>query len=196
MSVNSHLDKLRSDKNGATIVEFAMVSPVLLLVLMGIFDLAFNLYLDAVLQGAMQKAGRDGSIEASDYDKIDNDVKTQVGSLISDPDIEFSRTSYNNFSDVWNPEDFVDENGDGICNDGEVFEDSNGNGVHDGDRGTAGGGGAQDAVVYEARITYDRVFPLARMIALPEKVTAVGVTVMRNQPFELREIRPSTENCS
>ena len=78
MSVNSHLDKLRSDKNGATIVEFAMVSPVLLLVLMGIFDLAFNLYLDAVLQGAMQKAGRDGSIEASDYDKIDNDVKTRL----------------------------------------------------------------------------------------------------------------------
>ncbi len=196
MTRQTFLRHVRENQDGATLVEFAMVSPALLVLLMGIFDIAFNLYLDAVLQGAMEKAGRDSSIEASDYGEIDARVTEQVRDLTSSAKIEFSRTSYEDFADVWKPEDFVDSNGDGLCNDGEVFDDANANGTHDGDKGAAGGGGAQDAVVYTATITYDRMFPLARLISIPEQITAVGVTVLRNQPYQLRDITPKTGNCS
>ena len=52
------------DETGATIVEFALISPVLVLTLMGLFDLSYNFYAETMIEGAIQKAARDSTLEA------------------------------------------------------------------------------------------------------------------------------------
>lgn len=177
--------RLLRDQTGATLVEFAMVAPVLLLTLMGIFDMAYNTYTKILLEGAIQKAARDSTIEGADLKSkvIDDKVGRAVRNIAPQAELRFDRKAYTNFSDVSEPEDFTDIDGNGSCNDGEPFEDINGNGSWDSDRGVDGMGGARDAVLYTVTVEAPRLFPMARIIGLPENFTAQSVTVLRNQPF-------------
>ena len=52
------LRALRRDKRGVTVLEFAFVAPVLILILMFLFDTAYYLYARAILSGEVQAAGR------------------------------------------------------------------------------------------------------------------------------------------
>ena len=68
------LRQCRADRRGVTIVEFAMAAPVLIILLLGIFDLAQMAYVSAALHGAVQRAARDSAIESADtatQDKVD-----------------------------------------------------------------------------------------------------------------------------
>ncbi len=179
------LRRLANCREGATLVEFALVAPVLLMLIMGMFDMGHNIYTKTLLEGAVQKAARDSSIESASAqaDKIDAAVTTAVRHIAPTAKLGFSRKAYTSFSDVSRPEDFTDVDKDGICAGGEPFEDVNGNGEWDSDRGTEGFGGARDAVLYTVRIESPRLFPIANMIGLPPTFTTQAVTVLRNQPY-------------
>ncbi|KLE35482.1 TadE/TadG family type IV pilus assembly protein [Aurantiacibacter luteus] len=187
---------LRDDQSGATIVEFALILPALAMTLMALFDFSYNFYAETMIEGAVQKAARDSTVEihAGDYEALDANVERAVRRIVYSADIEFSRTAYANFSDIGRPEDYTDVNGDGICNAGEPFEDANGNGEWDDDRGSDETGGARDAVLYEVTATYGRAFPLNAFIGIDPEVSVVARTVLRNQPFSLSE-EASVENC-
>ena len=47
------LNRLRRDTRGSTIVEFAIIAPSFMILLMGVFDLGQAVYLRAVMNGAM-----------------------------------------------------------------------------------------------------------------------------------------------
>src|SRR5690606_26558416 len=142
--------RLPRDTRGATAVEFAAIAPCLLMVLLGVMDLSYNLYASTLLEGALQRAARDSTIEGAEGRQldIDNRVRDVVDDLVVDAEIKFDRRAYTDFSDISRPEEFTDANGDGTCNDGEPFEDANRNGTWDDDRGKVGMGGARDAVLY------------------------------------------------
>lgn len=188
------------DERGATIVEFALIAPVLLLTVLGIFDLGHNMYTAAMLQGAIQQAARNSTIEgsASQTDALDGIVTQAVRAISPYATLQFQRSAYASFSDVSRPEDYTDLDSDGTCNNGEPFEDVNGNGAWDADRGVAGQGGARDAVLYSVIISYPRLFPVARFIpGQTDNFTMVARTVLRNQPYGLQEsAAPATGNCS
>lgn len=193
------LHNARRDEDGVTAVEFAMVAPVFMVMLLGIFDFGFHLYAQSVLQGSLQTAARGSTLEAgtSTADDLDEYVRRSVNSVVPRADITFSRRNYQNFEDVARPEDFSDTNGDGTCNDGEPFEDVNGNGSWDQDRGRDGLGGARDAVLYSAVAEYPRLFPLHNFIDVPPQVRIEGATVLRNQPYSEQGARePEVENCT
>ncbi len=179
------LRRLGRDAEGAAAVEFAMVAPVLLLTVMGIFDMGYSMYTTSILQGAIQKAARDSSIEGAPLSAaaIDARVTRMVRHIVPGAVLAFGRKSYSSFSDVGRPEDFTDTDRDGICNNGEPFEDVNGNGTWDADRGKGGFGGARDAVLYTVTVTFDRPFPLARMLGQSQTMQLSTQTVLRNQPF-------------
>ena len=191
------LRRLTSDRKGATLVEFAMVAPVLLMLLMGMFDLGYNIYTKTLLEGAVQQAARDSTIEgASSGDSgIDAAVTEAVRAITPQAKLSFNRQAYTNFSDVSEPEDFTDVNGDGICSDGEPFEDVNGNDSWDADRGIDGFGGARDAVLYTVSVEYPRLFPVANLIGLSPTFTTESVTVLRNQPFGMQETEAVVLYC-
>lgn len=184
-----------SDESGATIMEFGLIAPVLMAMLMAVFDISYNIYATAILEGAMQEAGRNSSIEAANTNAIDSEVREQVRVAVPNAAVDFERQSYAEFTDVGQPEDYNDLNSDGVCNDGEPFEDANGNGVYDTDRGLAGQGGARDAVVLKATMTFDRFFPVMSFIGLPSTYSTSSSTVLRNQPYDINQAAPATENC-
>lgn len=188
---------IRQDTDGAALVEFALLAPVLLLTLLGLFDMSYNYYLQAQLQGSIQQASRDSTIEGAVVrsEVIDQRVRDAVDDIVPDANLRFERFAYTNFSEVSQPEDFVDLDRDGRCNDGEPFEDANGNGEWDEDRGIAGTGGARDAVLYTVTVSYRRAFGAAQIIGLPEIVSTEASTVLRNQPFGKQETIAGVGNC-
>ena len=186
------------DTRGVAAVEFALVAPALLLTIMGIFDLGYNIYANTMVQGAIQQAARDSTIEGADarLAQIDTTVTDAVRGVVPNATIVFSRRAYANFTDVARAEDFTDSDGNDSCDNGEPFEDANRNGTWDTDRGSTGQGGARDAVLYSVTVTYPRGFPMARMIGLPETVTTDAITVLRNQPYNLQDNRPAVGQCN
>ena len=141
----SFLRRLRRDQDGATLLEFAFVAPVFVLMLMGLFEFGFQVYARSVLQGALQEAARDATLEGGELNisALDGAVRDQFHNVIPSAVVTFQRTNYANFSDVRQPEEFTDNDGDGECNNNEPFEDMNDNGVWDQDRGQDGLGGAR-----------------------------------------------------
>lgn len=187
------------DEDGATLVEFAFVAPVMIVLLMGLFDLGFQTYAQTSLQGALQEAGRSSTLEpgAISYAQMDAEVTSAVQNIVPGAQVTFTRKSYQNFSDVRQPEEFTDTNNNDVCDNNEPFEDLNGNGNWDSDRGSDGAGGARDAVLYNATASFGRVFPLHRFVGLPKDITIDAGTVLRNQPFDEQANRtPVLENCT
>ena len=127
------LKRLGQDQTGATIVEFALITPALMVVLMGLFDLAYNMYTNEMLNGAVQQAARMSTVEgaAGRQEQIDSGVVAAVRAVAPGANMTFSRKAYAGFSDVNRPEDWDDDDNDGTCNNGEAFEDENDNGTWD-----------------------------------------------------------------
>ena len=195
--MNAVLNPMRDDR-GATLVEFAMIAPVLLMLLLGMFELGYNYYMAAQLQGAVQKAARDSTLQsaASSTTVIDANVSDAVHAIVPNATLAFSRRAYASFNDVHRAEDFTDVDEDGLCNNGEPFEDANGNGFWDRDRGTDGGGGARDAVLYVVEVSYPRAFNAARVVGLSDTFTTSATTVLRNQPWDAQQVHSGVGNCT
>lgn len=93
------LAKLANNRQGATIVEFALILPTLLLTLMGLFDMAHNMYTAQILNGAVQEAARNSTIQGtkSDRQALDREVKKAVLAIAREPRLPsrdlISRTS-------------------------------------------------------------------------------------------------------
>lgn len=191
------LRRVRQDTRGVAAVEFALIAPFLFMVLFGIFDISYNLYVSTVLQGATNRAARASTMQNMNDAAIDQIVRDRVGDLMRTPTLTFERKAYSNFTDVSRPEDYTDINANGACDAGEPFVDANGNGTWDADRGRSGSGGARDAVVYTVTLQYRRMFPLWKVIGIPDTVNQVSSTVLRNQPWELQQDEGSTvKNCT
>ena len=181
---------------GVTLVEFALVAPMLLMVLMGLFDLGYNMYTTAMLNGSIQDAARDSGIEGAKTATLDASVTRAVTAIVPNATLTFNRKSYSSFSKVGRAEDFTDVNGNGTCDANEPFEDANVNGSWDKDVGLAGQGGARDAVLYTVLVTYPRAFPVASFVGLPNTFTTRATMVLRNQPYGLADAGTvKTENC-
>lgn len=194
------LARLRHDREGATIVEFALLLPVLMVMLMGLLDLAYNMYTAQMLQGAIQNAARKSTIEgaAGNEAQLDGIVTTAVRTIAPTAALTFQRKAYSNFSSVNRPEDYTDSNGNGTCDANEPFEDANGNGSWDLDPGNAGFGGARDAVLYTVTVDFPRAFPVFKFIpGQTANYTMTATTVLRNQPFGASEGgAPAIGNCT
>ena len=190
--------RLAASEKGATMVEFALLAPVLLTLLMGIFDMGYNIYATILLNGSIQRAARASTLEsaAAQANAIDQIVTDTVRDISSTATITFNRKAYTNFSDVSEPEDFTDVNNDGTCDNGEPYEDVNGNGTWDQDRGIDGMGGARDAVLYTVTVRYPRLFPVANLIGLPPYFETTAQTVLRNQPYGDQTVKVTVKNCT
>ncbi|SEH16776.1 TadE-like protein [Sphingopyxis sp. YR583] len=168
--------RLRRNKRGAAMVEFALTAPVFLLILLGIFDYCWQMYAQQVLQGAVAKAGRDATLEAHSLDQqaLDEAVETQVKKVFKDATVTFNRRTFDDFSDI-KPLRWEDRNGNHEQDPSPIdcWEDG----------GRQGNGGADDVVQYTASMKFDRVLPVWRMLGQPQSKTLTATTLLRNQPF-------------
>lgn len=189
------LSRAAGDERGATILEFGLIAPILCAVMMGALDFGHSLYVQAILQGAVQKASRDSTLETSTsqatQDAIDLKVKNQVLLLNKTATVSFARRFYRDYTKAAAKiaEPFVDTNGNGTCDGpaglipGEAYTDNNNNNVWDKDGGDAGQGGARDVVVYTVSVSYPRIFPADRLIGGSGTTRLSASTILSNQPY-------------
>ena len=191
---------LRSDEKGATLTEFGFVAPILIVMIVGIFDIAHTQYTSALINGALQKAGRDISLESagSTEAQIDARVVEQVASVIpSNATITLEKLSHFDFSDIGEEEPYTDTNDDKVCNNNEPYEDTNDNGQWDANRGKSGFGGARDAVLYTAVVSYPRLFPLDAFVpGVSSNVRVRASSVLRSQPYDSQSVQVTVGNCA
>jgi Flp pilus assembly protein TadG len=192
---------LAGDKRGATIIEFAIVAPVLCMMLVGAFDISHTLYLRSTLQGIVQKVARDASLETgldtNQQTTLDNRVRSQIRALANNSTVNISRAYYRTFANASAArfEPYTDTNANGTCNGGEPYEDTNNNGVWNASGANSGQGGAKDAVVYTVAVSYPRFFPLDRFVGGSNTTTVTASTVLRNQPYGDQAV-PTVRNCT
>lgn len=184
------------DERGASMVEFALISPVMLITLFGMFDFGHGLYTRALLQGAIDKASRASTIQGATTGALDAKVTSIVRQLTPGAAAPvFTRTYYTNFGDLTMAEDYIEGNSNTVCDNGETYEDANGNGVWDASRGRTGSGGARDAVLYKVKVTYPRLFPIGTLIGQPNTQSMTAIAVLRNQPYGFQNDPTQSRTC-
>lgn len=199
------LRRLAADQRGATLVEFAFVGPVLILMIMGLFDIAHTQYTDAVLHGAVQKAGRDLTLEnaAGRTPALEARVRAQVETIMPPgAQVDFVKLSHNDFADIDEPEEILGDDppgqpGHGQCeaSKNERYIESNGVAGWQANRGAEGIGGARDAVLFTTIVTYPRMFPMYGLIGMSPEVRLEASTVLRNQPFDEQDRTTEPRDC-
>lgn len=189
--------RLASDVRGNTIIEFAIIAPVMMFTLMGLGDLLYQSYVQSIVDGAVQKAGRDSALEdnAVNDTAVDAKVKAIVQNVAKNATFASTRKNYTSFALV-KPERFTDGNGDGIRQVPECYDDVNGNKIWDSDPGRAGQGGANDVTAYTMTVTYPRLFPTAGLFGWSQKQTATAKTLLKNQPYKTQTVYVVASVCT
>lgn len=192
------LKRLAADTRGLTIVEFALIAPTLLVMMMGTFDLGFRTYATSVLQGEVQKAARDATLETGSAagTALNARVQDQVSRIISNGTWTFTRRSYSSFTRAGQAENFTDTNGNGIREAGECYQDENGNSNWDADVGLNGQGTSDDIVMYTASVSYPRLFPMYGLLGWSPNQTITGSTTLRNQPYGTQTAYTVVARCT
>jgi Flp pilus assembly protein TadG len=203
------LRQLARAADGIAATEFGLIAPAMFVLLFGALDTAHTLYMKSVLQGAVQKAGRDATLQsasgtsAAARDALDQKVRDQVNPLKPGATMTFTRRSYRTFSQAAAAaaETFTDSASgtfhDGVCNNNESFNDLNSNGFRDLDGGdSVGNAGARDNLVYTVTVSYPELFPIHRFIGGSTTTTISASTVLSNQPYgEQNAAGPSVGHC-
>lgn len=191
------LPALREDARGSAVIEFAVAAPVLLVLLIGIYDMGHTAYLKAVLSGALETASRSDGIEASDNARADSYVRSIISRIAPDATVTFKRMSYYDFADLKRAEKWTDRNANGKCDNGEPYTDENRSGKWEADVGSASNGGANDVVMYTATVSYKPVFVVPFIDGAGNQRTLVASSVRKNQPYALQARYGSAAgNCS
>ena len=187
---------LGRDQSGATIVEFAMILPVMCVLLLGVIDLGYRSYVTSIVQGSLHEAARMATVGGVSTAQIETHVRNRLREFSHQAEIETETRSYSDFNGVGVPEAITQDTVPiGQYNPGDCYQDANGNSQYDVDRGRTGLGGAEDVVRLKVTMRYPRIVPLGGMLGWEDDIEIVQETVLRNQPFAGRNTGVQTR-CS
>lgn len=185
------------DVSGVAALEFALVAPVFLVLLMGMLNVGQVAYGTAVLNGAVQKAARDSTLEGANTAQADAIVKNLAAPVLPGATFVSRRTNYYDFADIGRAERFNDQNNNGTCDNSESYIDENRSGQWDRDIGRGGNGGASDVVVYTVEATFQPVFRIPLMPDQWGRKVLTASAIKKNQPFANQEEYGTTSGiCS
>ena len=175
------------DEAGQAMVEFAFIAPILLGLLCGVFEFSGILFAQTLLEGGARQASRFGITGSSTggisrEDMILQIVEDNAYGIIDTTEIDMETLVYQNFGDVGQPEPFTDANDNDVYDDGEAFDDINGNSQWDEDMGQAGLGGPGDIVVYRLRYDWTIMIPIFRPF-FGDAISLDANVAVRNEPF-------------
>lgn len=186
-------DRVRAvwaSQSGSPGVEFAFVAPPLMMILIGIVEVALVLAANILMEGAVRQAARfgltgyvpAGTTRAAYIQQI---IANDTAGLINVANMTVSTMIYPSFANVHQPEPFVDANGNSVKDAAESYTDVNGNGQWDADMGKAGLGGPGDIVLYTFKYTWPVITPLLKPIlgGNDNVLHLQADVVVRNEPF-------------
>lgn len=182
--IRAFIQRLRGDLRGVTIVEFALIAPMMIMVMLVVTDFGYRMYVGALVEGTVHRAARRATIGTQTEAQIDDYIRAQLRPIGWRSTIDIEKMNYYEYSGVQKPEKITQDTAPfGSYNVGDCYEDMNGNNVYDTVSGRTGLGGSDDIVYYKVTATFPRVVPLLAILGWSntEKVTANSV--VRNQPF-------------
>ena len=184
-----------TDQRGVTVLEFALILPVMLTLIFGGLELGYRAYLGAVIQGALLEVARVASVGNKTEDQIDTLIKGRIGVLTAIGNVKsIQKESFFNFSNVGKPEKITsDTDPIGVYNATDCYEDANNNNRYD-TALNSGIGTADDIVRYKVTVTYPDLLPAKGLLGWGNEQTIVASTVLRNEPFTGRS--QPTIRCS
>ena len=191
---DAFITRLGRDERGTSAVEFGLLAIPLFTLILGGIDLGYQNYVRALMQGSLNDAARIAAVEDPEFatvgettpEQVESLVRDIAGSVANDATLVVIEKSYQDFSDIGNPEPLMtDHNGNGQYDedDGDCWEDTNRNGDFDTNAGSDGLGGASDVVVFTANIKMPRLLPLHKFIDVSPTIDMTLETAIRNQPY-------------
>lgn len=197
LSLPRVLRRLVRREHGATLVEFAMLSPVLILMIAGGIELGRLALIKSTLETTTSAAAREVLVDMNisedererELRRIISEGLQPLGKTSADP-VRIETKVFRNFGDSY-PESFSDLNGNGRYDwpsgnfPGEPFDDRNGNGRFDMAIQKEGKlGGVGDVVSYEVYLPVDLLFGfLAADWGLSNGLVLKSEVVLRNEPI-------------
>jgi hypothetical protein len=175
-------------EGGSAIVEFALVAPIFLGLMLAILEFSGIMFVQTLLEGGAREASRYG-ITGQQPDGVSRDemILQIVGEnsfgIIDMDELVMETKVYGSFDEVGQPEPFTDENDNDAWDEGEPYTDSNGNGSWDDDMGAAGLGGPGEVVVYEMSYDWPIMIPWFQPF-FGDHVTLEANIAVRNEPFD------------
>lgn len=186
MSIVSDLIR---NRRGVTVVEFALISPVMMMMICGTIEIGHLMFARAVLEGAVVEAARaaTASMESSEDARATVVRDTIVNAMSSFPTVAGKNVTvttkvYRDFSTT-TPENFTDKNANGVYDKGEDFIDRNANGKWDPAIQIPGKfGGPGDVVSYTAEFPKQMLFgSMTASLGISPEINLVATTVVRNE---------------
>ncbi len=178
------------DERGIAAVEFAMIAPVMIVMICGFMEYAHLSTARTTLEAATMRAAR--AVAASDCPSNRPALMLSIvqNAMADTPrvpgtQVEVVTKSYSGqFSDVGEPEPYNDTNSNNRWDAGETYTDVNGNSAYDTDMGRSGSiGGAGQVVSYTATFQVASLFGFINQQfnnGQPFRIRAS--TVIRNEP--------------
>lgn len=187
-SVALRLRRFGRGDEGVTAVEFAMIAPVLILIVMGTLELgamvaAQRLLDDATFMGS--RTGKTGYVAAGSTQAatIQASIRKSASALLDPSKIVLTSVAYPDYS-YMKPEPFTDTNKNGKRDSGEPYTDANSNGQYDDGTGTSGTGSCGQIVSYTATYDWTLATPLLNnLIGTKGIVPLKSVVVVKNEPY-------------
>lgn len=180
-------------RRGTSAIEFALVLPVFLLLIGGIIELSIMLFVSALAEGGLREAARygitgQGAVDGVRADEITQIVTDHTHGLIEISPSNLTTMTYSSFGAIGQPEPYTDgSNGEpenGQYDEGEDFDDVNGNGTWDGDQGAPGAGGPGEVVLYELTYDWEFITPILTVFAGQDNSISMSASIaVRNEPY-------------
>jgi Flp pilus assembly pilin Flp len=192
--------RLARDEQGMAVTEFGLIVVPLMVVLLGAFDLGYQSYVRAQLQGVLNDVARTATVESPNIvgtattveGRIEEQIEERVNAIARHATYTIEQTNFYEFAGVGRSEKLLtDVNGNGDYDAGDCFEDINNNGAFDEDAGATGRGGADDVVFYEVTLVMPRIVPVMGLIGVPDNYTIEARAAVRNQPFAEQAVPPT-----
>lgn len=189
------LRKLWRNDDGATLLEFAFVAPVFILMLIGAMDVGYSMYIKTVAAGTLERAARSGSLEGANFSQVEENIRSAVFEILPtyarhDDNVDVSVRNYTDFSRIAAAEKITkDINNNGVVDSGDCWIDEDNDGQFGINQGQEGIGGADDAVYYNTTITMKSLFPFHEFLSGSPDKQFVVQTLVINQPFQQQNTR-------
>ena len=186
--------RLAESRQGGSAIELALVAPVLVTGLIGIFEIAMIIFVNVLLESGLRESARYGltgqqPTGITREEQIVNIVSDRVLGLV---DVDTSNVSvkvYPSFAQIGTGEELTNDvngNGEYDAADGDTYIDSNGNGSYDEDIGVNGAGAPGEIVLYQVDTSWDVMTPLFGNFVGKNGAISISASIaVRNEPFSV-----------
>lgn len=184
------LKRLVRREDGGAFIEFAFIMPVVLVLMLGMLEVAMILLVSVLLDAGVRQSSRFGITGftlggQSREDQILAIIEDTTIGLVDMEEVQIDVLVYPSFIEVGQPEPYTDDMpANGQYDEGEEFTDINGNGSWDEDMGTSGAGGPGEVVVYSVRYDWPLLTGYLFDVFGAGGTVPLGASIaVRNEPF-------------